>query len=121
MKRPAAPTSDRILKVISDIGDKPTIKAVILSGQSISKYPDIIASLMKMKAPPGRPAPSQDSTPYLGGKIYWSPSTSNFRVMKRAGDRIDQSLSCNWKNKKERQTQWALACSLIEQDPRNRE
>ena len=119
-KRPAASIHDAN-RTVKQVGDNPTTKAVILSNQSIFKFPRVVASLVAKKAPPRRPEPSKTITCYAGGKVYWSNTKSTFRVMKREGDAMDQRIGCDWNNKKDRKKQWALACALIECDPRARE
>ena len=115
-KRPAADT--RLQSVNSDIGDSPTPAAIVASGQSIFRYPKVVDLLIKRKSPFNRPKPTKEATLYLGGKIYFSDTKNLLRVVRRIGDRIDQTIPCIWKKTIERNQNWALACAIIECDPR---
>ena len=115
---PAASTvvQTSLQRVNKDIGDSPSVPDIIISGQSIFKYPQAVTTLQAQMAPDNRPAPTKDAIKYNGGKIYFADK--GLRVVKRIGDRIDQLIPMDWGNTKSKKDGWALACAIIETDPR---
>ena len=68
----------------------------------------------------GRPLPTTSPTAYGGGKIYYSKPKNRFRVYTCVGDRIEKHVKVDTMDMNSMNEAWASACSLIENDPRNK-
>ncbi len=112
-----ASTSTKLTKV-AKVSKKPSLVEVVMSGQSIFKFPDFVKKLQATKALAGRPKPTKEPTEYHGGKIYWHKSQEPLKLYKRSCDTMEQKIPVNWSDKKHRMSQWALACAMIESDSR---
>ena len=100
------------------LSDDPTVEEVLAAHTSIYKYPKVLAKLEKKKPLPDRPKPSQDPTPYHGGRINTSKARNRLRVYKRSGDIYEQVIPTDLKKKTVVEKSWRLACAIIESDPR---
>ena len=79
-------------------------------------------ALLKRPAAAGRPAFNKKPTSYKGGRIYWSGANQLLRVYARvpAGEEKEkkETIRCDDANKADKERSWAIACALIESDPR---
>ena len=97
----------------------PTPATVFAAKQSIFKYPSVVDALYKVSKKKDRPAPKNQRTHYHGGHIYMDKvSGRHLRVFTRKGDRHEQRIEIDWKDKSDVAMKWALACSCIEVDSR---
>ena len=76
--------------------------------------------LRVLKKPAKAPRPSQTKKPveHCGGNIYWAEARKRYRVYLRKGDKVEESLPADPKDKNDMRTKFSLACALIENDPR---
>jgi len=94
-----------------------------MSRQSLFKFPELVDELRKKKALPGRPSPAMTPVHYAGGKIYFfkvDGKQGKLRVYGRCGDRHEQRVPVDFAKKAATNEAWALACSIIETDSRDR-
>ena len=75
------------------------------------------AKLLARKAKLARPSFSFKPTHHCGGRIYWNDSEQIFRVYKRKGDRLDETIPVSNKTKDAR-IKFEVACAIIEDDDR---
>ena len=76
------------------------------------------AALLKRPAKVERPPQSESPTTHAGGKIYWSPPKSAYRVYLRIGDRIEKQVKANPDSKHDMRQKFLICCALIEDDKR---
>ena len=112
LKRPAAKMDD----------NAPAVD-VLKAGKSILAFPRALRQLRARKKHKDRPkAPKKlQNAHYMTGVIYPNHNSSKvpiLRVFARKGDRHEQRLPYNPKDRADTMRAWDLACACIETDPR---
>jgi hypothetical protein len=125
-KKPAATTpktKNVATKTVEELGDNPSVAAVLQAHRSIFHFPKVVDKLLKAKGRTDRPKPTRDATWYFGGRLYTVLEKSGrilIRCYKRSGDTQEQRIAVDWTDKSDRDAMWGLACAVIEHDPRER-
>jgi hypothetical protein len=123
-KRPSAasPTPTPSPKTSGGSGksDFKTTRAVVMSGESVFKYPFAVDELAKLKPKSDRPTPNRGPHAHHGGKIYSATASGKdiLRVYLRRGDTKWQRVPIDWKKPAEVKRSWSIACACIETDTR---
>jgi hypothetical protein len=125
LKRPARKATSTDGRRARDVKLPKTASArqVLAAKKSIHPFPVAMKFLQRMKAKKNRPSTPANAmkakiATYMTGRILPYPKKGNMRVFCRKGDRHEQKLNFDPKNKKEFAETWALACATIETDPR---
>ena len=97
---------------------------VLGARKTIANYPFAMKQLRSLKKRKGRPMIPKSgklvTSHYMSGHIYPKYKGSPvMRVFARKGDRHEQRVPYDPKDKKDVENQWSLACAIIESDPRD--
>ena len=100
--------------------DAPAVD-VLRAKRSVMRFEFALSQLRKKKKIAGRPIlkAKPETAYYMGGRIY--PQLKGkpvFRVFARKGDRHEHNIPYDPNDKKDKEAQWHLACSIMETDPR---
>jgi hypothetical protein len=127
LKKPAAKAVKSKTKVLkrpaAKLDDNAPAADVLKARKSILLFPRALKQLQAMKTKKDRPkAPKKlQNAHYMTGVIYpnyKSPSGNIMRVFARKGDRHEQRIPYNPKDRADAMRAWDLACACIETDPR---
>lgn len=123
MKRPAKKATDGPRARDVKLPKTASARQVLAAKKSIHSFPNAMTFLQRVKANKNRPStPANAATAkkatYMTGSILPYPKKKHIRVFCRKGDRHEQKLNFDPKNRKEFVEKWALACATIETDPR---
>ena len=119
-KTPSTANPSPLAKTQQIASEDPTIEEVLSAAQSVWKFPKVLERLRQKTPLLTRPlAQKEASVKYHGGRLVWNEAKKQLRIFNRIGDKTEQRVSIkSWADMKEVDDAWALACSIIESDPR---